>query len=642
MAWDDCLTEEQKIVTKYTETNAYLLAGPGTGKTRCITQRVVYLVEELGIPLQKILILTFTRKAAAELRARVEKSLGSLVGANIFTLHAYALTQLLKNSSSLSLPKPLRIADDYEENEVIVKDLMKMLGSSNDLVKKGLGNMASDWEQLGCSDPKRKPDPRLLAAWNTHRIIYGYTLRSELVYQLHKAFEEYSIQPESYEHIIVDEYQDLNPCELKVINLLASKGGKLYVAGDDDQSIYSFRNSEPESIRKFSTDYPGSKDLRLVECMRSTPEILNMGKYIIEKDLKRIRKTIFTNRAPMVNSVKVLWFNDEKSEAKKISELCAWLVNVSKVEPGEIILLLRNNKYNVFSDLIIEEMVKLNVPVEEQKDITYIFNVPTILPSNQNKLGRIFLSYLRLIHNIGDDLAWRTIIELDKNGIGPGTISEITKYSEDNELSFYRTLQLIVNGSINITRQQKRVSQVVKSIEELIKKYSDDPLLSVHDLMTNLGIEIIKDESIRNQIMEILASYFKLDLNPSLESILKNIFMVDSDLGQDQKEHSVRIMTMHQAKGLDAKIVLIIGAENELVPGKDSGAKLIEALRLLYVSVTRARDHLVVTYCSYRRGRQGHSGTGAPGKKRSLSRFISGGPITPERGSDYIDSVIST
>jgi len=641
MAWDDCLTEEQKVVTKYVDTNACLLAGPGTGKTRCITQRVVYLIEELDVPCEKILILTFTRKAAAELRCRVTKALGTLIGANISTLHAYALTQLLRNSSSHSLPKPLRIADDYEQNEIIIKDLMKMLGYSNDSVKKGLDKMSSDWQNLGGGIPERKPDPKFIAAWNTHRILYGYTLRSELVYQLNKGFEEYSILPESYEHIIVDEYQDLNPCELKVIKTLASKGGKLYVAGDDDQSIYSFRNSEPEGIRKFSTDYPGSKDLRLVECMRSTPEILSMGNYIIEKDLKRISKKIIKNRASIENSVKVLWFNNEKSEAKKISELCSWLVHEKKVEPKEIILLLRNNPSNIFSKPIIEEMLNLHVPVIENTDLTEIFNVPVNLTPDKNKLGRIFLSYLRLIHNNEDQLAWRTILELENNGIGIGTISDITKFSEENELSFYKTLKLIESGSSDITKRKGMISRVVESVEQVIRKYSEDPFLSANDLITNLAIELIQDESVRDQIVEIMDSYFKLDLHPSLENLLKYIFMVDSDLSQDQQEEYVRIMTMHQAKGLDAKIVIIIGVENELVPGRDSGANLSNALRLLYVSVTRARDYLLITHCSYRSGPQGHSGSGTPGMKRSLSRFISGGPVKPDRGSEYIDSVIS-
>jgi len=642
MTWDDCLTEEQKIVTKYTDTNACLLAGPGTGKTRCITQRVVYLVEELGVPLQKILVLTFTRKAAAELRIRVRKALGDISGANIFTLHSYALSQLLKNSASHSLPKPLRIADEFEESEIIGKDLMKMLGYTWEEVDTAKNDMSSDWEQLGDGDPSRKPDPKFISAWNMHRKTFGYTLRSELVYQLNKAFEERAILPESFEHIIVDEYQDLNACELSVIKSLASRGGKLYVAGDDDQSIYSFRNADPERIRAFTTDYPGSKYLILEECMRSTPEILQLGNHVIKQDLNRKSKRTSATKASIRNSVKVLSFNNQKVEARKISEFCSWMLREKEIKPKEIIILLRNNKNNIFSKPIIEEMKKLGVPVSVSFDISEIFNMPENLPSDQKKLGRVFLSYLRLIHNKEDQLAWRSLIELEKNGLGEKTISDITNYAQENEISFYQTLKIIESGVSGITTLEGKLIHYVSTVEQVIKKYSEDPALTLEDLISNLGLEIIQDESIRNQIVGIMDSYLMLDPNPSLESILKSVFMVDPDLNQDQPEDCVRIMTMHEAKGLDAKNVIIIGAEKELVPGRDSGAKLTDALRLLYVSVTRAQDHLIITHCKYRDAPQCFSGSGSKGAIRRLSGFISGGPFNSEPGVNFVDTMIST
>lgn len=641
MAWDDCLTEEQKVVTKYVDTNACLLAGPGTGKTRCITRRVVYLIEELDVSPEQILILTFTRKAADELRNRVKKALETQNGVNVFTLHSYALTQLLKNSSSHSLPKPLRIADDYEENEIIVRDLMRLLNWDNKLVKKKLKDMSSDWELLGCNVADRKPDPRFISAWNTHRILYGYTLRAELVYQLNKAYEEHSILPESYEHIIVDEYQDLNPCELKVVKSLALKGGKLYVAGDDDQSIYSFRNANPEGIRTFTSDYPGSKELILKECMRSTPEILRLGDYVIRQDRKRKDKATFTNKTPIKDSVNILWFNNQKAEAKNVSKICSWLLKEKGIDPKDIIILLRNNMNNNFSKPIIEEMAKLEVPVTETTDLTEIFNVPNDLPSDQKKLGRIFLSYLRLLYNSEDQLAWRSLFELEKNGIGINTISEITKYSEENELEFFQTLTLIEEGLVNLTKHNRAVIGFINSVKQVTKKSTEDPSLSIKKMTSNLAGQIIQNEQLRDQVLEALFSGYDIEECPSLEDLLKNIFIEDTNLSQNQPENKVRIMTMHQAKGLDAKHVIIVGAENELIPGRNSGDKLYDALRLLYVSVTRAQDYLVITHCSYRRGPQGHSGTGIPGVKRNLTRFISGGPVKTVTGSDYIDSLIS-
>jgi len=642
MAWDDCLTEEQKIVTKFVDTNACLLAGPGTGKTRCLTQRVVYLVEELGVPIDKILVLTFTRKAAAELRSRIDKALGPQPRANISTIHAYALSQLLKNSVSHSLPKPLRIADEFEEREIIVKDLKKVLGYTKKKVEKAKNDMSSDWAQLGDGDPTKKPDPRFLSAWNMHRKTFGYTLRSELVYQLNKAFEERAILPESFDHVIVDEYQDLNACELSVIKSLASRGGLLYVAGDDDQCIYSFRNADPKRIRAFTTDYPGSKYLLLEECKRSTPEILRMGSHVISQDLKRKSKRIFTNKASRRNSVKVLSFDNQKIEAEKVGELCSWLLHEKGIRPNDIIILLRNNMNNFFSKPIVEEMKKLSVPVSVSSDLSEVFNMPESLPPDQKKLGRVFLSYLRLIHNSEDQLAWRSLIDLEKNGLGKKTISDITNYAQENEISFYKTLKMIEGGRPGITTLERKVTQFVSAVEQVIHRYSNDPNLSVEEIISNLASEVIQVDSIRDQIIDIMGSYLILDPRPSLENILKSILLVESDRNQDQPEECVRIMTMHQAKGLDAKNVIIIGAEKELVPGRDSGAKLEDALRLMYVSVTRAQDHLIITHCNHREPPQCYSGSGSLGATRRLCGFISGGPFRSEPGIDYIDSIIST
>jgi len=640
MAWDEDLTPEQKEVTKYTDTNACLLAGPGTGKTRCITHRVVYLIEESGVPPEEILILTFTRKAAAELRQRVKKVLGPLTRVNVFTLHSYALTQLLKNSLSHSLPKPLRIADDYEEDKIIVEDLKSILGWDKKTIKKKMKDMSSNWELLGNSDSEREPDPRLIAAWNMHRELYGYTLRSELVYQLNKAFDDQSIQPESYKHIIVDEYQDLNACDLNVIKLLASRAERLYVAGDDDQSIYSFRNANPVGIRTFTSDYPGSKELILKECMRSTPDILRIGDYVIKQDLKRKDKSTFTNKKSIKDSVKILSFSNQNSEAKKVGELCSWLVNEKGVDPDEIIILLRNDWNNNFSKPIVNALAKLNLPVTESTDPAEIFNVPSNLPADQKKLGRIFLSYLRLVQNHEDQLAWRSILELEQNGIGKATVSEIMKYSVENRLSFFETLKSIENGSIGLIQRKEKLSQFITKVEGIINKYSVETLL-IKDLIKDLANQLIQNEDLQNSVIETLLSICELESNQKLEDLLKNIFIDDSKSSQDQTENKIRIMTMHQAKGLDAQIVIIIGAEKELLPGRDTGLKWNDALRLLYVSITRARDYLLITHCIYRGAPQCHSGTGQEGAVRRLSDFINGGPVKSEPGADFISNKIS-
>lgn len=635
MRWDDTLTDKQKIVTKYIDTHACLLAGPGTGKTRCITRRIAYLIEEHKIKPEKILVLTFTRKATAEIRQRLTEVLGRKINVRIFTIHSYALTQLLKHGGGHMLPKPLRIADDYEEKEIIIKDLMSRLSYTKEQVEEELKNMQNGWEKLG--DNKRTPDPRFVAAWNDHRRVFGYTLRSELVFRLNIAFEENSISPEQFDHIIVDEYQDLNACELNVIKALAKKCEKLYVAGDDDQSIYSFRNADATGIRKFDVAFPGSQGLDLKECKRSTPEILALGDYVIKQDLERIDKKNFTNIKASPGSVKILSFYDQNEEAKSISTLCKWLIDNKKCSPSDILILLRNNKHKIFSKPIVEELTNNGVEIIEASNASEKFNVPDTMSSETKKLGRLFVSYSRLLISIHDQLAWRSILMLENNGIGKKTIEEVMHYALENHITFYETLELIENGKLSIKARSDYISSAFQKVLAIINPLTR---LSIKEKILSLADIVITDDTIKEEITGPIIDLIDRDNSQDLDSVLKSILVEESELNESLGKNGVNIMTMHQAKGLDSRIVILVGIEKELIPGRDTGTKEKDALRLLYVSITRAKEILILTHCKYRSGRQSRSGVGAHGVIRSLSTFVSNGPVKSESGPDYIRSLI--
>ena len=211
MAWDNNLTEEQKIAASHFGKHARLLAGPGTGKTRSLTQRVMYLVEEKNVAPNSILALTFTRAATAELKGRLKVEFGE--GGKlprVSTLHSFALKTILENSARVRLPSPIRIVDDFEERWIIQEELKAVLGLQKvSQVADLLNRMSADWEQLTQDWEARFPEPKFLGAWREHRSVYGYTLRSELVYQLKLALSEGQLQlEEPPAHLLVDEYQD--------------------------------------------------------------------------------------------------------------------------------------------------------------------------------------------------------------------------------------------------------------------------------------------------------------------------------------------------------------------------------------------------------------------------------------------------
>lgn len=274
MPWNENLSNEQQAASSHIGSDARLLAGPGTGKTLCLTRRIVYLIAEQGIPARSILALTFTRAATAELRGRISNELGpNAEQPLVSTLHSFALRTILRRFAGDRLPQPLRIADDYEERFIIQEELKAILGLERiSEVRDLLSQLSADWERLTAEEPdweRRFPSPAFLGAWREHREIYGYILRSELVYQLKHAIDEGELElGDGIQHLFVDEYQDLNPCDLAVVDRFHASPVELYVAGDDDQSIYGFRYANPEGIRRFPNDYMPSESLALIECHR--------------------------------------------------------------------------------------------------------------------------------------------------------------------------------------------------------------------------------------------------------------------------------------------------------------------------------------------------------------------------------------
>ena len=228
MNWDYSLLPEQINAASHLGTNVRLLAGPGTGKTLVLSRRILYLMQELNIPANQIFCLTFTRAAAYELRKRVKVEIGEDNPQPIIqTLHSFSLRQLLRNSAKVvAFPQPLRVADDWEERYIVQEDLKRILGINKIReVQRKFNLLSSDWETLTADSGQFTPDPRFIGAWQSHRNVFRFTLRAELVYQLKKALEQIiDFEIESpISHLLIDEYQDLNQCDLSVIKALQKK-----------------------------------------------------------------------------------------------------------------------------------------------------------------------------------------------------------------------------------------------------------------------------------------------------------------------------------------------------------------------------------------------------------------------------------
>lgn len=629
--WKEGLDPDQIPPSGHIGVNALLISGPGTGKTRILTQRVLALLLKHGVDPQNALVLTFTRMASYELRERTKKVLTPLGMGEpyISTLHSFALRQLLKNSARIdSLPTPLRIADDWEERYIIFENLkedlldhLKRVSGSKikpiDKIRKLFNQLSSDWETLRIERDESQRmcrDARFIGAWNEHRNMFGYTLRSELVYQLKKALEQiddFELEKE-FQHILIDEYQDLNSCDLAVVEELSKKGGELFVAGDDDQSIYGFRYADPMGIRIYQKQYQAKRfDLEI--CHRCDRSILDLAEYIAELDYKREPKKTRPREDAEVGEVRLLRFRDQYSEAKWVAEKCGEILHEDK--NASILILMRSDRRKSLSTVLRDALEGHEVPVAVETGETPLDTYE----------GRLVLATIRLAVDPEDSLAWYTLLHLE-TGIGPKTLTAIRNIAKENRFRFYDAAKYIRDNPAY--SPSAKVLERLKAVDEILNtcKIGNEEL---GDQVNNV-IECFTDN---DNIRETLEVYFDDLISESdAESLSDLLRSISASMGfaeQEFEEGVVNIMTMHKAKGLSADVVFIVGAEKQFIPGKN----IVEAddeRRLFYVSLTRARHSLFITHCKDRIEQQKWTGSESGTKRRDLTPFLRDGPLTSE------------
>lgn len=638
MAWDDNLLSAQRIAASHVGTHARLLAGPGTGKTLTLTRRICFLIAEKNISTESIVALTFTRAAARELRQRVATVLGENDTPHISTLHSFALRQLLRNAAIIKdLPQPLRIADDWEERHIVLNDLKAMLklnaiSDARDLLNK----LSADWQSLAADKPDWDQDPGFLGTWGEHRQIYGYTLRSELVYQLKKALEQRGdVKIEGpLKHLLVDEYQDLNRCDLEVVNQITLHSVELFTAGDDDQSIYGFRKADPEGIRKFHLDYSNVTSLELEICKRCDRRILELGLFIARQDPRHIPKAIQPEPDRQDGEVALLRFDDQTAESAGITNLCSYLMRQHNLKSDDILILLRSDRNYIFSRQIQNDLERAGIPAASGMEMAPL----------DNNGGRAFLAFLRLAVNIEDSLAWRTLLQVWCNGIGPRSQEAVYNTAHSRGENFSQTI-IAAHDDAKILpqRHQSRlfeaINKVLNQLNGLFPKNSRDEFETYDELMNVIqpaAESIIRDRADLDSILSKIESTEATSIN----DLVQRIIGVEAEsIEQDLAKDKVNILTMHRAKGLTAKAVIVAAAEREHIPGRAVGNEIDDERRLLYVSLTRAEHHLFVTYCDRRTGQQRYAGSDSGNTSRSLSPFLAICPHSykPQDGNGFIN-----
>jgi DNA helicase-2/ATP-dependent DNA helicase PcrA len=329
--------------------------------------------------------------------------------------------------------------------------------------------------------------------------------------------------------------------------------------------------------------------------------------------------------------VHILRFQDQGYEAGEIARICKWLTTRKKVKPDAVLILLRSDRNKVLSKPLRAALLSEGIPVG------VISNPLEALETNE---GRNFISILRLLLNPQDHLAWRSLLEVRSNRLGGTTTSAIYELARTNNWNYARTLSEIRRDPTRIPRMGAALAKECEEIENSLNRLEKPPRAGIITWVETVAKTLISDDEGRELVLEVFRNTAKASVADNLDSLLKAINVSLGNFEQERPERVVPIMTMHQAKGLTADAVFVVAAEDEYVPGRyTSGDLFDDERRLLYVSLTRAKHFLYITYATQRTGAQRHTGRTAGISKRQLTRFLSGGPVTVQHGDAFVSKL---
>jgi len=622
--------EQQAILEHSARRHARVLAGPGTGKSATLVALVDQLLAENPAP--RIQLLTFTRAATAELAKKVSER-PAAAAERPSTMHSFSIGALLRNPGTSDFPEPLRIADKWEEKQIVHPTLAHRINIRTDHVGNLIREMAANWEFLGPREhPRVVPAERarFVGAWNEHRQIYGYTLLAELPFALRQALQDHpDLEGVNYDLLVVDEYQDLNACDLDVLHRIADRGCSIIAAGDDDQSIYSFRYAAPEGIRRFPHDYDGCLSYTLSVTQRCGRHIVEWASYVIAGDPDRPhdRPGLMCAEGSPNGEVALLEFRGEVAEARAIAALIRQLIDRDHIPAEEILVLVRGDHNGRFSQPIKQALDGQEIPYCDPEAVERLLTEPA---------NRWALATFRLLENDRDSLAWASLLLLTP-GIGQAFCDYIYERARIAHTQFGAAL--LTAYETNFPDAPHSAARVRILMQKVIAWLGAHPAPDEipqegwgHWIVATAGDDVVPAPSAG--CVELLHALDGLiDEGSGFGRFLSQI----TPLGKDHalaEAHGVRIMTMIGSKGLTVRATIIAGVDDVIVPNPN--ADLGEERRLLYVAMTRAKEFLFATWAGQRRGPMARAGRGRVHARRRHSHFFLGGPVNSADGLTYL------
>jgi len=618
----DTLNEQQRKGVFTTDGPVLLLAGAGSGKTSVLTKRIAYLIESVGVNPWNILAITFTNKAAGEMRDRVNDIVG--YGAEsiwVSTFHATCVRILRRHIDRLGFDNSFTIYDT-DDAKSVMKEVCKKLDIDTKMLKEktilGAISSAKDslisttaYEMSAAGDYLKK---KISAAYTEYQLTLKKNNALDFDDLIVKAVELFQRCPEvlenyqnRFQYIMVDEYQDTNTAQFELIRLLAQRDRNLCVVGDDDQSIYKFRGANIRNILDFEEVYPEAAVIKLEQNYRSTQTILDAANAVISNNIRRKSKALWTDNGTG-NRVHFRAFDNAYEEAEYIAGDIKRKKRELVSDYRDCAVLYRTNAQ---SRLLEESFIALNIPYDVVGGVNFY----------ARKEIKDILAYLKTIDNGKDDLAVKRIINVPKRGIGAASITKVQDYADHKGLSFYEALQQV--DEISALGKSKSTDKI-RDFATMIRMFRTKMQMgSLEDLITDViettgyvkELEESDDEDAQdriNNIDELITKLVSFEMErealgeeATLSAFLEEVALVADIDTVNKDDNRVLLMTLHSAKGLEFANVYLSGLEDGIFPSymtiiSEDPEEIEEERRLAYVGITRAKEDLTITYAKSR------------------------------------------
>ncbi len=612
----DTLNEKQKQAVMQTQGPVLILAGAGSGKTRVLTHRAAYLIDQEGVNPYQIMAITFTNKAAGEMRERVDKIVG--FGAEqiwVSTFHSTCVRILRRYIDRIGYDNHFTIYDT-DDQKGVMKEVCKKLQIDTKTLKERTIMSAISSAKDELIDPLQY-EMQAGFDYNAGRIAKAYKEYQAVLHKnnaldfddlIMKTVELFKADPqvlnnyqERFRYIMVDEYQDTNTAQFELVRLLAEKYRNLCVVGDDDQSIYKFRGANIRNILDFEKVYPDACVIRLEQNYRSTQIVLDAANAVIKNNTRRKDKALWTDKKEG-NKIHFRQFDTAYEEAEYIAGDVAAKVRGGEARYGECAVLYRTNAQ---ARLLEEKFIMEGIPYDVIGGVNFY----------ARREIKDILAYLKTIDNGQDDVAVKRIINIPKRGIGMTTIVRVQEYADSRQISFYDALRE-ADQIMTIGRSASKLKPFVTMIQTFRSKlefYSLEELL--RDILETTGyvkeLEASDEEDAADRIENIdeliskVVAYEEIHDEPDLSEFLEEVALVADIDKVGESDDRALLMTLHSAKGLEFSQVYLAGLEDGIFPSymtimSDDPMEIEEERRLAYVGITRAKEDLTITYARQR------------------------------------------